>query len=58
MPTVPITGQRQLLTGQAPKPSETDLMMALAEMNSMGRIAGPSVDQGSRTNKKTPSPLK
>lgn len=58
MPTVPITGQRQLLTGQAPSPSPTEIAMALAEMNSMGRLAGPTVDQSSRTNKKTPSPLK
>lgn len=63
MATVPITGRAQLLTGRGPSPSETDIMMALAEMNSMGRIAGPTVKQPDAnaqrsTNKPTPSPIK
>lgn len=63
MPTVPMTGQRQLLTGQAPKPSETEMMMALAEMNHLGRIAGPTVKQPDSnaqrsSNQRSPSPLR
>lgn len=63
MATVPMTGRQQLLTGQAPKPTETDYMMALTEMNALGRIAGPTVstpDPNAQrsTNRRTTSPLR
>lgn len=64
MPTVPITGPRQLLTGNAP--SETDYLMALAEMKSLGRLganetlSNPSPDPNARrsTNRRSTSPVR
>lgn len=64
MPTVPITGERpQLLTGRGPSPSETEILMALAEMNAKGRIPGPTIkapDPNAQrsTNRRSPSPLR